>query len=76
MSTLLADVTKETGEYRQTDLFDGRAFNATRLEVTRNGQAAVFEKTKTQEQGRAGRGEVEADARQPRVTSIRRRSTT
>ena len=32
---------------RQTDLFDGRAFNATRLEVTRNGQAAVFEKTKT-----------------------------
>ena len=46
-STLLADVNKDTGAFRQTDLFDGRAFNATRLEVTRNGQASVFEKTKT-----------------------------
>jgi hypothetical protein len=46
-STLLADLSKDIGTFRQTDLFDGRAFNATRLEVTRNGQAAVFEKTKT-----------------------------
>jgi len=46
-STLIADLTKDIGEYRQKDLFDGRAFNATRLEVTRNGQASVFEKTKT-----------------------------
>jgi hypothetical protein len=46
-ATLLADVTKETGEYRQTDLFDGRAFTATRLEVVRNGQTTVFDKTKT-----------------------------
>jgi hypothetical protein len=46
-ATLVEDVTKDTGEYRQKDLFDGRAFNATRLDVTRNGQTAVFEKTKT-----------------------------
>ena len=46
-STLVADVTKDAGEYRQKDLFDGRGFNATRLEVTRNGQLSVYEKTKT-----------------------------
>ena len=46
-ATLLTDVTKDAGEYRQKDLFDGRTFNATRLEVTRNGQSSVFEKTKT-----------------------------
>jgi hypothetical protein len=45
--TLVGDVTKDTGEYRQKDLFDARAFNATHLEVTRNGQTAVFEKAKT-----------------------------
>ena len=46
-SALLTDATKEPGEYRQKDFFDGRAFNSTRLEVTRNGQTSVFEKTKT-----------------------------
>jgi hypothetical protein len=46
-ATLVADVAKDVGEYRQKDLLDGRAFNSTRLEVTRNGQTAVFEKTKT-----------------------------
>ena len=46
-ATLLPDVSKEIGEFRQKDLFDGRAFNATRLEVTRSGQSSVFEKTKT-----------------------------
>jgi hypothetical protein len=46
-ATLVGDVTKDTGEYRQKDLFDARAFNSTRLDVTRNGQTASFEKTKT-----------------------------
>ncbi len=46
-ATLVTDVTKDAGEYRQKDFFDGRTFNATRLEVTRNGQSSVFEKTKT-----------------------------
>lgn len=46
-ATLVADVAKDVGEYRQKDLLDGRAFNSTRLEVTRSGQTSVFEKTKT-----------------------------
>jgi len=46
-ASLVGDVTKDIGEYRQKDLFDARAFNSTRLEVTRNGQTSVFEKTKT-----------------------------
>jgi hypothetical protein len=46
-SALLADLTKEPGEYRQKDLFDARTFNATRLEILRAGQTAAFEKTKT-----------------------------
>jgi len=46
-SSLDADVTKDIGEFRQKDLLDGRPFNSTRLEVTRNGQTTVFEKTKT-----------------------------
>jgi hypothetical protein len=46
-SSLLTDATKEPGEYRQKDFFDGRTFGATKLEITRNGQTSVFEKTKT-----------------------------
>ncbi len=46
-SSLDTDVTKDIGEFRQKDLLDGRPFNSTRLEVTRNGQTTVFEKTKT-----------------------------
>jgi len=46
-SSLDADVAKDIGEFRQKDLLDGRPFNSTRLEVTRNGQTTVFEKTKT-----------------------------
>ena len=46
-SALATDAMKDPGEYRQKDFFDGRAFNATRLEITRNGQTSVFEKTKT-----------------------------
>ena len=46
-SSLVGELTKEIGEYRQKDLFDGRAFNSTRLEVVRGGQTSVFEKTKT-----------------------------
>ena len=33
-------------EYRQKDLFDARAFNATRLELVRNGTTTAFEKVK------------------------------
>jgi Domain of unknown function (DUF4340) len=46
-SSLVADLSKEPGEFRQKDLFDARAFNTTRLEVVRGGQTIAFEKTKT-----------------------------
>ncbi len=46
-SSLVADLTKDPGDYRQKDLFDARAFNSTRVEVVRAGQTLTFEKTKT-----------------------------
>jgi uncharacterized protein DUF4340 len=45
-SALLDDLKKQPGDYRQKDLFDARAFNANRIELTRNGQTTAFEKTK------------------------------
>lgn len=45
-ASLLDDLKKDPSELRQKDLFDARAFNATRLEVTREGQTFTFEKTK------------------------------
>jgi hypothetical protein len=41
---LLEALQREPGEYRQKDLFDARAFNATRLEITRDGSTRVYEK--------------------------------
>ena len=48
-STLLDDLKKDGSEYRQKDLFDARSFNTTRLEIVRNGQTTVFEKTKVKD---------------------------
>ncbi len=48
-STLLDDLKKDASEYRQKDLFDARSFNTTRLEIVRNGQPTVFEKTKVKD---------------------------
>lgn len=45
-SSLVDELTKPPADYRQKDLFDARAFNATRLELTRDGQTVVFEKAK------------------------------
>lgn len=45
-ASLLDDLKKEAGEYRQKDLFDARAFNTTRIEVTRAGQTFVFDKSR------------------------------
>jgi hypothetical protein len=45
-STLVDDLKKDPSEYRQKDLFDARSFNTSRMEVTRNGQTSVFEKSK------------------------------
>ena len=45
-STLLDDLKKGPGEYRQKDLLDARAFNTSRVEVVRGGQTVVYEKAK------------------------------
>jgi hypothetical protein len=48
-SAIVAEVTKDAGEYRQKDLFDARTFNSTRLEIVAGSQAIAFEKTKTKD---------------------------
>jgi uncharacterized protein DUF4340 len=45
-STLASDLTKPVDDYRRKDLFEFRAFNANRVELTRNGQTIVFERVK------------------------------
>lgn len=40
------DVKKDPAEYRLKDLFDARAFNATRIEVLRQGESFTFEKAR------------------------------
>ncbi len=45
-SALLDDVKKSGDDYRRKDVFQFRPFNATRLEITRNGQTIVLERTK------------------------------
>lgn len=45
-ASLLEELKKDAGEYRQKDLFDARTFNTTRLEIARGGETLVFEKTK------------------------------
>ncbi len=45
-SGLLDELKKAPAEYRQKDLFDGRAFNANRVDLVRNGVTTSFEKVK------------------------------
>ena len=47
-SALADDLKKGADEYRRKDIFEFRAFNATHLEITRNGQTVVFDKVKGQ----------------------------
>ncbi|MEO7270611.1 MAG: DUF4340 domain-containing protein, partial [Vicinamibacterales bacterium] len=49
-SALLDELKKAPGDYRQKDLFDARAFNATRLELVRAGVTTTLEKAKTKNQ--------------------------
>jgi hypothetical protein len=44
-ASLLDDLKKDAGEYRQKDLNDARAFNTTRIEITRGAGTVTFEKT-------------------------------
>lgn len=48
--TLLDDLKKDAGEYRQKDLFDARAFNTTRVEIARGGTSRVLEKATVKDQ--------------------------
>ena len=43
-ASLLDELKKDAGEYRQKDLFDARAFNTTRIEITRGAETVAFEK--------------------------------
>jgi hypothetical protein len=47
-SSLLDEVKKGSDDFRRKDLFEFRAYNATRVEITRNGQTVVFERVKGQ----------------------------
>lgn len=42
---LTADLSKPVGDYRRKDVFDFRSFNATRVELRRDGATQAFEKT-------------------------------
>ncbi len=46
--SLADDLAKGVDEYRRKDLFDFRAFNATKIEITRSGQTIVLERVKGQ----------------------------
>ncbi|CAN5399811.1 hypothetical protein BH23ACI1_BH23ACI1_05810 [soil metagenome] len=45
-ASLLEALRRDPAEYRQKDLFDARAFNTSRIEVTRAGETTAFEKTR------------------------------
>ena len=47
-SALLDDIKKGADDYRRKDVFQFRPFNATHLEITRNGQTITLERTKGQ----------------------------
>src|SRR5262245_22191137 len=45
-SALADDLKKSADDFRKKDVFDFRAFNATKVELTRNNQTVVFERVK------------------------------
>ena len=47
-SALLDDMKKSADDYRRKDIFEFRPFNATRIEITRNGQTVTLERAKGQ----------------------------
>ena len=44
------DFKKPADDYRKKELFDFRAFNATRVELTKNGQTVIFERVKAKDE--------------------------
>ena len=47
-SALLDDMKKGADDYRRKDIFEFRPYNATHIEITRNGQTITLERTKGQ----------------------------
>ena len=47
-AALVDEFRKSANDYRRKDIFEFRAFNAERLEITRDGQSVVFERVKSQ----------------------------
>jgi hypothetical protein len=47
-TALLDDMKKSADDYRRKDVFEFRPFNATHIEITRNGQTIALERTKGQ----------------------------
>lgn len=47
-NSLAEDLRKSADDYRRKDMFEFRAFNATRVEITRSGQTTVFERVKSE----------------------------
>src|SRR3954470_24564508 len=47
-AALLDDMKKSADDYRRKDVFEFRPFNATHLEISRNGQTVTLERTKGQ----------------------------
>lgn len=45
-ATFLEDLKKDVGEYVDKDLFDARAFNTTRIEITRGSASRILERSK------------------------------
>jgi Domain of unknown function (DUF4340) len=48
--TLVDDIKKGPDDYRRRDLFEFRAYNATHVELTRNGQTIVFDRVKSSDE--------------------------
>jgi hypothetical protein len=63
-STLADDLKKGSDDYRRKDLFEFRAYNANRIELTRGDQTVVFEKVK----GTAGQGDTAAADKWRRIS--------
>jgi hypothetical protein len=50
--SLADDLKKGADDYRRKDLFEFRAYNATRLELTKGGQAVTFERVKSTDEAK------------------------
>ena len=72
-ATLAEDLKKGADEYRKRDLFAFRAYDTTRLELTRGGQTAAFDKTKAakpEDEDKWRRAGAQADADREKMSVL------